>query len=81
MTELTVVLNHNDFELNNQDKQSTANSNYPKDGNSCSKDGYVVNGSRKLSGLVFQIKFCGNSPALRVAAKCYTLTIKRNYGR
>ena len=86
MTELTVVLNHNNFALNHQDKQSVANTTYPKGGNSCSKDipiaiGIVVNGSRKLSGLVFQFKFCGRSPALRVAAKCYTLTIKRNYGR
>ena len=37
---------------------------YPKGGVSCSKDSFVVNGS-----LVFQIKFCGKSPALRVAAK------------
>ena len=41
-----------------------ANSTYPKGGFSCSKDSFVVNGS-----LVFQIKFCGKSPALRVAAK------------
>ena len=40
------------------------NSTYPKGGVSCSKDSFVVNGS-----LVFQIKFCGKSPALRVAAK------------
>jgi len=39
------------------------NSTYPKGGVSCSKDSFVVNGS-----LVFQIKFCGKSPALRVAA-------------
>jgi hypothetical protein len=38
-------------------------STYPKGGVSCSKDSLVVNGS-----LVFQIKFCGKSPALRVAA-------------
>jgi len=45
-------------------KESTAgNSTYPKGGVSCSKDSFVVNGS-----LVFQIKFCGKSPALRVAA-------------
>ena len=42
------------------------NSTYPKGGVSCSKDSFVVNGS-----LVFQIKFCGKSPALRVAAKRY----------
>ena len=43
-----------------------ANSTYPKGGVSCSKDSFVVNGS-----LVFQIKFCGKSPALRVAANRY----------
>jgi len=37
-----------------------------KGGVSCSKDSFVVNGS-----LVFQIKFCGKSPALRVAANRY----------
>jgi hypothetical protein len=41
-----------------------ANSTYPKGGVSCSKDSFVVNQT-----LVFQIKFCGESPALRVAAK------------
>jgi len=40
------------------------NSTYPKVGVSCSKDSFVVNQT-----LVFQIKFCGKSPALRVAAK------------
>jgi len=39
------------------------NSTYPKGGVSCSKDSLVVNGS-----LVFQIRFCYKSPALRVAA-------------
>ena len=43
-----------------------ANSTYPKGGVSCSKDSFVVNQT-----LVFQIKFCGKSPALRVAAKLY----------
>ena len=42
------------------------NSTYPKGGVSCSKDSFVVNQT-----LVFQIKFCGKSPALRVAAKRY----------
>ena len=42
----------------------THNSTYPKGGVSCSKDSFVVNQT-----LVFQIKFCGKSPALRVAAK------------
>jgi hypothetical protein len=40
------------------------NSTYPKGGVSCSKDSFVVNET-----LVIQIKFCGKSPALRVAAK------------
>jgi hypothetical protein len=45
-------------------KRSPAgNSTYPKGGVSCSKDNFVVNQT-----LVFQIKFCGKSPALRVAA-------------
>ena len=42
------------------------NSTYPKGGVSCSKDSFVVNQT-----LVFQIKFCVKSPALRVAAKRY----------
>jgi hypothetical protein len=49
------------------------NSTYPKGGvylcaasRSCSKDSSVVNQT-----LVFQIKFCCKSPALRVAAKRY----------
>jgi len=45
-------------------EQRRHNSTYPKGGVLCSKDSFVVNGS-----LVFQIKFCGKSPALRVAAK------------
>ena len=50
------------------DRQGTPayNSTYPKGGVSCSKDSFVVNQT-----LVFQIKFCGKSPALRVAAKRY----------
>ncbi len=43
------------------------NSTYPKGGVLCSKDSMVVNQT-----LVFQIKFCGESPALRVAAKRYS---------
>jgi len=39
------------------------NSSYPKGGVSCFKDSFVRNGN-----LVFQIKFCGKSPALQVAA-------------
>ena len=44
-------------------RKTTANSTYPKGGVSCSKDSFVGNQT-----LVFQIKFCGKSPALRVAA-------------
>jgi len=50
------------------DRTPAANSTYPKGGVSCSKDSFVVNQT-----LVFQIKFCGESPALRVAAKRYAL--------
>jgi hypothetical protein len=42
------------------------NRTYPKGGVSYSKDSFVVNQT-----LVFQIKFCGKSPALRVAADRY----------
>ena len=49
-----------------QKNQRNANSTYPKGGVSCSDDSFVVNQT-----LVFQIKFCGKSPALRVAAKRY----------
>ena len=47
-------------------KSTGYNSTYLKGGVPCSKDSFVVNGS-----LVFQIKFCGKNPALRVAAKRY----------
>ena len=47
-------------------RKTSYNSTYPKGGVSCSKDSFVVNQT-----LVFQIKFCGKSPALRVAAKRY----------
>jgi hypothetical protein len=40
------------------------NSTYPKGGVTCSKDSFEVSQT-----LVFQIKFCGKIPALRVAAK------------
>ncbi|MFA5772910.1 MAG: hypothetical protein WC974_09295 [Thermoplasmata archaeon] len=49
---------------NNEQKMPAANSTYPKGGVSCSKDSFAVNET-----LVFQIKFCSKSPALRVAAK------------
>jgi hypothetical protein len=45
------------------DRRPACNSTYPKGGVSCSKDSFVVNQT-----LVFQIKFCGKIPALRVAA-------------
>jgi len=48
------------------DRTPAPNSTYPKGGVSCSKDSFVVKQT-----LVFQIKFCGKSPALRVAAKRY----------
>ena len=51
---------------NSTDRTPAGNSTYPKGGVSCSKDSFVVNQT-----LVFQIKFCGKSPALRVAAKRY----------
>ena len=46
------------------DRRAVCNSTYPKGGVSCSKDSFVFNQT-----LVFQIKFCGKSTALRVAAK------------
>jgi len=52
--------------MTNKTKTRTANSTYPKGGVSSSKDSFVVNQT-----LVFQINFCGKSPALRVAAKRY----------
>jgi len=45
------------------ESRAACNSTYPKGGGSFSKDSLVVNQT-----LVFQIKFCGKSPALRVAA-------------
>lgn len=49
--------------MDDRKEHRTDNSTYPKGGVSCSKDSFVVNQT-----LVFQIKFCGKSPALRVAA-------------
>lgn len=49
-------------------RKKPLNTTYPKGLVSCSKDSFVVNQS-----LVFQIKFCGKSPALRVAAIRQTL--------
>jgi len=53
--------------------KTTHNSTYPKGGVSCFKGSLVVNGS-----LVFQIKFCGKSPALRVAANRYKQFYENN---
>jgi len=49
-----------------KEKQRPGNSTYPKGGFSCSKDSIEVNQT-----LVFQIKFCGKSPAHRAAAERY----------
>ncbi len=49
-----------------KDRRATTNSTYPKGGVSCSKDSFVVKET-----IVFQIKFCGKYPALRVAAERY----------
>jgi len=48
------------------ERRAACNSTYPKGGGVCSKDSFVVIGT-----LIFQIKYCGKSPALRVAAKRY----------
>lgn len=48
------------------DRRPAGNSTYPKCGVSSSKDNFVVNET-----VVFQIKFCGKSPVLRVAANRY----------
>jgi len=48
------------------ERTPACNSTYPKGEVSCSKDSFVVHQT-----FVFQIKFCGRSPALRVAANRY----------
>jgi hypothetical protein len=48
---------------NKKDRRAPCNSTYPKGGVSCSKESFEVH-----QKLIFQIKFCGKSPALRVAA-------------
>ncbi len=58
--------------VKNTEEKAAGNSTYPKDGFSCSKDSFVVNQT-----LVFQIKFCGNSPAFWVAAKRYAQATKQ----
>jgi hypothetical protein len=60
--------------MTTEERKTPYNSTYPKGGVSCSKDSFVVNGT-----LVFQIKFCGKSPALRVAAKRYTQLLRLSY--
>ena len=52
-----------DRPTDDREEQRRHNSTYPKGGFSCSNYSFEVIGS-----LVFQIKFCGKSPALRVAA-------------
>jgi hypothetical protein len=59
-------MNRMSSELQNPDQMQAYNSTYPKGGVQCSADTFVVNQT-----FVFQIKFCGKSPALRVAAKRY----------
>ncbi len=53
--------------INDERRTTTGNSSYPKDEVSCSKYSFVFNQT-----LIFQIKFCGKSPALQVAAKRFT---------
>lgn len=50
------------------DNLAKANSNYQKGEVSCSKDSFPV-----TQTFVFQIKFCGKSPDLRVAPKRWQL--------
>jgi hypothetical protein len=62
-----IIRTTNFWQTTNDRKEARShNSTYPKGGVSCSKDSFVVNQT-----LVFQIKFCGKSPALRVAANRY----------
>jgi hypothetical protein len=61
---------------NKADERTAAgNSTYPKGGVSCSNDSFPAKAGQVVVNqtLVFQIKFCGNSPALRVAAKRQTV--------
>jgi hypothetical protein len=64
-----------DRQLDDRKEQRRHNSTYPKGGVSCSKDSFVVNQT-----LVFQIKFCGKSPALRLAANRYRALNKNLLG-
>ena len=53
----------NGRQILNMDRTPADNSSNLKGGFSLSKDSFVVNQT-----LVFQVKFCGKSPALRVAS-------------
>jgi hypothetical protein len=56
------------YEYNNPEKEARPhNSTYPKGGVLCSKDTFVV-----IETFVLLINICGESPALRVAAKRYS---------
>ena len=57
------------------EKITSGNSTYPKGGVSCSKDSFLINQT-----LVFKIKFCGKSPALRQAAKRQAVKKAREMG-
>jgi hypothetical protein len=70
---MTRQLNTDNGLQKRRDRTPAGNSTYPKGGVSCSKDSFVVNQT-----LVFQIKFCGKNPALRVAAKRYAACIGRH---
>ena len=50
----------------NDIEEYSHNSTYPKGGASCSADTFVG-----IKSSVLRMKFCGKSPALRVAAKRY----------
>ena len=52
--------------INHGQESSATNSTYPKGGVSCSKDTFV-----QAESSVLRMKFCGKSPALRVAANRY----------
>jgi len=55
-------------QLTTRKEQRPANSTYPKGGVSCFADTFVISES-----LVPRMKFCGKSPAFRVATKRQTV--------
>lgn len=61
------------FNLALQESQ-TSNNTTPKGEVSCSKESFVVEQT-----FVFQVKFCGKSPALRVIANRYHTLKNRKY--